>query len=192
MEDQPGLRERKRQETRQRIIDAGLRLFSTKGFVATTLDAIAAEAGISRRTVFNYFSSKDDILLSVQTGLGAELIAALEPIDPSAGPFTAMRAAMERAVGRYSLEELIAIDRMMRSSEAVQSRKQASYLHDEGLIATALARHFPDASEISLRLVAMLSIGIARLALDAWYREGSMRTLAAVLAETLDAMDGLT
>ncbi|MGE0394761.1 MAG: TetR/AcrR family transcriptional regulator, partial [Vicinamibacterales bacterium] len=57
-----GLRERKHRETRRRIADAGLRLFLDRGYDGTTVDAIAAEAGISRRTFFSYFKSKDEIL----------------------------------------------------------------------------------------------------------------------------------
>lgn len=83
-----GLRERKRRETRQRISDAGLRLFGRQGFDATTVDAIAAEAGISRRTFFHYFNSKDDILLSLQTGLGERLVSELER-QPEQGPLQA-------------------------------------------------------------------------------------------------------
>ncbi len=60
-----GVRERKRRETLQRITDAGIRLFVEKGYEATTLDEIAAAAGISRRTFFYYFKSKDEILLSL-------------------------------------------------------------------------------------------------------------------------------
>ncbi|WP_167350122.1 TetR/AcrR family transcriptional regulator [Bradyrhizobium viridifuturi] len=59
-----GLRERNRRQTLQRIADAGMELFLANGFEATTLDEIAAAAGISRRTFFYYFKSKDDILLA--------------------------------------------------------------------------------------------------------------------------------
>jgi len=66
------LRDRKRCETRQRIVDTGRRLFSEKGFEATTLDAIALEAGISRRTFFSYFTSKEDVLLDTcRSAVGA-------------------------------------------------------------------------------------------------------------------------
>src|ERR1700679_2624901 len=59
-----GLRVRKRRETRQRIAEAGLRLFLEHGFEGVTLDAVAAAADISRRTFFHYFDSKEDILLA--------------------------------------------------------------------------------------------------------------------------------
>jgi AcrR family transcriptional regulator len=87
MADRPGLRERKRQETLERITAAGLKLFAAQGYEATTLDAIAAEAGISRRTFFHYFKSKDDILISMQSGLGKQLAAELARRKPGPGAF---------------------------------------------------------------------------------------------------------
>ncbi len=66
-----GVRERKRRETRQRIAETALRLFLANGYENTSLDTIAAEAGISRRTFFSYFKSKEDILFVWQSGGGA-------------------------------------------------------------------------------------------------------------------------
>ncbi len=63
-----GLRERKRRETLHRIAEQGLKLFLSNGYEATTLDAIAEAAGISRRTFFYYFKSKEEILLAWQDG----------------------------------------------------------------------------------------------------------------------------
>jgi AcrR family transcriptional regulator len=184
-----GLRERKRQETRQRITEAGLRLFGANGYEATTLDAIAAEAGISRRTFFHYFKSKDEILLSLQIGLGETLIAALTEENPTdRRPWPAVRKAMRRAVAPYASEDLIVIDRLMRSSEAVQARKQATYAQDEALLFAWLRDRWPLESETALRLVAATAIGISRLALDSWSREGGTRTLTAVLDEVLETV----
>jgi AcrR family transcriptional regulator len=65
---EPGLRERKRADTRFRIEQAALKLVLERGLDATTIDAVAAAAGISQRTFFNYFESKEAALLGL-TGL---------------------------------------------------------------------------------------------------------------------------
>ena len=61
-----GLRERKRLETLRRIAETGLKLFIAHGYEGTTLEAIAEAAGISRRTFFYYFKSKEEVLLAWQ------------------------------------------------------------------------------------------------------------------------------
>lgn len=60
-----GLRERQKQARRQVIADAALNLFKSQGFVATTLEQIANQAGVSAPTVVNYFGGKQEILLTL-------------------------------------------------------------------------------------------------------------------------------
>ena len=59
-----GLREAKKLATRQQIADVAMRLFATHGFDAVTVAEVAAEAGVSQKTVFNYFPTKEDLFYS--------------------------------------------------------------------------------------------------------------------------------
>ena len=61
--DQLSLRERNRQRTRQRILSAAFELFKSAGYHQTTIDDIAQKSEVSRRTLFNYFPSKEALLL---------------------------------------------------------------------------------------------------------------------------------
>ena len=185
-----GLRERKRRETLKRITDAGMCLFIEKGYEATTLDDIAAEAGISRRTFFYYFKSKDDILLSLQSGMGDMIVDALQHAPRDRRPLDAIRDAIVKVCAAVPADDMIAIDRLMRSSEAVQARKQASYIQHERALFAALRERWPEPErETGLRLVAMLAIGATRLASDALSREGGKRPLTELLHEAFDALE---
>ena len=64
--DGPGLRQRKLQETRERLTRAAMALFLERGFEAATIDDIAAAADVSRRSFFHYFASKEDVVAAWQ------------------------------------------------------------------------------------------------------------------------------
>lgn len=185
-----GLRERKRRETLRRITDAGITLFIKKGYEATTLDEIAAEAGISRRTFFYYLKSKDDILLSLQNSMGDRIVAALrdEPLDKR--PLHAIRDAVLKVCAPIPAGDLISIDRLMRSNDAVQARKQASYVQHEKALFAALRERWPEPGrETGLRLAAMMAIGAMRLASDTLSSEGGKRPFEEILREVFDALE---
>ncbi|KRA97961.1 hypothetical protein ASD83_12920 [Devosia sp. Root685] len=191
-DDAGGVREKKRRETRQRIVEAGLGLFKANGYEATTLDAIAAAAGISRRTFFHYFKSKDEILISMQAGLGEQLSAAIGREPAEKCPLTALRDAMLGLVTPYAPAELLVIDKLMRSSEIVQARKQASYIRDEALVLSALREHWPGEPEPQMRLLASFAIATVRLSLDSFSREEGRRSLATLVEESFEALEQLT
>jgi len=68
-----GLRERQKEQRRASILDAALALFDANGYNATTVEQIAASAGVSAPTVFNYFGNKQEILLALlDRAAGAE------------------------------------------------------------------------------------------------------------------------
>lgn len=186
---QDGTRARKRRETHARITDAGIRLFLEKGYDATTLDEIAAEAGISRRTFFYYFKSKDEILLSLQSGMGDMIVDALRDQPSSQRPLEAVRDAVLKVCATIPADEMIAIDELMRTNPVVQARKQASMVEHERTLYTALCEKWsaPDQA-IRLRMVAMMALGAIRLATDVLHREGGKRPFTDLLAENFAAL----
>jgi AcrR family transcriptional regulator len=188
-EPQPGLRERKREETLRRIADTGVRLFMAQGFAATTVDEIAAKAGISRRTFFHYFKSKDDILVSLGGGRSGEQLAAHLAERRIAGPpLEAVRRAVLDLLTQYPRRELQAMDKLMRSSEIVQARKMASYAQDEEVLHDALCDIWPQESAPAMRVLAMMSVGAIRLSLATWAREGYARPIEDIVNEAFDAI----
>lgn len=174
------LRERKQRETRQRIAEVALRLFLTDGYESTTLDAIAAAAGISRRTFFSYFKSKDDIILFGMEADSAELIAELLKTSPDVRPLDAVQDLLVKRIAQHTTEEMTAIDNLMLSSESLLARKQAFYAKQEQALFLALREVWRQPERQSaLRMVAMVSVGALRLALQAWREQVGQRKPAA-------------
>jgi AcrR family transcriptional regulator len=92
MTEVTGLRERKRQRTREAIVDAALRLFDERGFDHTTIADIAAEADIAPRTFFGYFPSKEDVVFDEFGDSFATLKARLLDREEGETAIDAMRA----------------------------------------------------------------------------------------------------
>ena len=180
-----GVRERKRRETRQHIAETGLRLFLANGYENTTLDAIAAEAGISRRTFFAYFKSKEDILFVWQHEGWSAVWEDLRTVSPDENPLDAVCAVFLRHLARHANDEMRAIDRLLRSSETLRIRKQAAYEEYERALFAALCEVWRQPQRRpALRMVAMACIGVVRLSLDVWnQQESTNRTIADVLQE---------
>lgn len=179
-----GLRERKQRETRIRIAETGLKLFLRDGYDETTLDAIAKEAGISRRTFFSYFRSKDDLVLAWQGEAWTAMWADLSTVSADVAPVDAVRTVLLRHASRYEAEEMQAIDRVMRASETLLERKPAVYLRQEEALHQALCQVWPESERSAgLRALAMASIGAMRLAIDAWSKQSGNRSTSSFLEE---------
>ncbi len=180
-----GVRERKRQETRARIAEAALRLFLANGYEETTVEAIAADAGISRRSFFSYFQSKEEVVLVWQSGSWEGLRREILKSSPDQHPLDAIRDALIKDVSKYNADEMIALDRLMRSSPTLLARKQAGYARQEVSLFEALCEVWRQPERRpGLRLVAMAATGAIRLAIETWSAEGGKRAPEEIVRET--------
>ena len=75
--DELGLRERKKEQRRERIADTARRLFAERGFEGVTVAEVAREANVSEGTVFNYFPTKEDLFYSGMESFEAALVDAV-------------------------------------------------------------------------------------------------------------------
>src|SRR3954453_22851663 len=86
-----GLRERKKQQTREQIARVAMKLFLKRGFDAVTVAEIADAAGVSEKTVFNYFPTKEDIFFDEVPARQAALVAAVRERPPGTSMLAALR-----------------------------------------------------------------------------------------------------
>ena len=136
MLDQPGLRERKKQRTRELIAETARRLFAERGFDRVTVAEIAREADVAEKTVYNYFPSKEDLFYHRLEAFEEELIAAIRDRAPGESVLAAFGrfllaprgvfARLDPADARDALAELRAVTRVITGSPALLARERRS------------------------------------------------------------------
>ena len=185
------LRERRRRLTLDRIAEIGLKLFIENGYESTTLDAIAAASGISRRTFFYYLKSKEDVLMAHESG---NFPLALRPTflkqSPKQSPIDAARKTFLALASMYETRESIITDRIVRSIDTLRLRKEALLVQMEEVLAEAMYELWPDRSRRpALRLDAMMAIGTLRFARENWRKDDAARPLTHYIDEAFDLLD---
>jgi AcrR family transcriptional regulator len=124
-----GLRERKKQRTRELIAASALELFSARGYHTTTVAEIAAAADVSERTIFGYFASKEDILFSDHLALERDLAQALEERASGVSALDTLREFVVENVSRLDEQarirwEIVSHDELLLSH---QRMRQAAF-----------------------------------------------------------------
>ncbi|WP_409410494.1 TetR/AcrR family transcriptional regulator [Bradyrhizobium sp. AUGA SZCCT0160] len=185
----PGLRARKRQQTRERLTRAAMMLFLERGFDATTLDDIAAAADVSRRSFFHYFASKEDVVFAWQEEIMTALIAAVAARPAGENMLTAAENAIAAMVRQLDPSEAIAMARLKRDNPALQARNQVKYEMLERTLADALGKRAGHKTErLQARLVAMITTGAMRIGDELWTAEGAREKPEAMVKRMFAAM----
>jgi AcrR family transcriptional regulator len=104
MNAEPGLRERKKQQTRQLIADTARRLFAERGFERVTVAEVARAADVAEKTVFNYFPTKEDLFYSRLEAFEDELLEAIRAREPGETILAAFRAFLLQPRGVFDLK----------------------------------------------------------------------------------------
>ncbi|MFD4023864.1 TetR family transcriptional regulator [Streptomyces sp. NPDC058576] len=197
--------QRKRQLVSDELTEAALQLMAQEGFDAVTVDAIAAAAGVSKRTFFRYFASKEDVVVQFLADMGAGMHDELAARPAAERPSTALRHAVWVAMAacadgvEHSGRALRVVQLILRTP-ALRARfleHQAQWRDD---LAAETARRLGLAPEADL--YPRLAAGAALVAFDTVLRRWSDSDGAddpaaltdrafAVLAPALDADQGL-
>src|SRR4051795_7280322 len=100
----PGLRARKKEQTRRLIADTARRLFAERGFDAVTVAEVARAADVAEKTVFNYFATKEDLFYSGMEAFEDRLLGAIRDRAPGESVIAAFRAFVLAPQGVFAMQ----------------------------------------------------------------------------------------
>lgn len=160
-----GLRERKKRQTRQAILDVAAELFEARGYDQVTVAEIADSANVSVKTLFTYFRSKEDLAFAGEDRLLDQLEAAIRSRPDGTSAVAAVAGTLSALVASEP-EELDGLERYHRlvgTSEALQSRLRRMWAFYEDALTAVLAQETdgPDSGPRA-RLTAVMLVGLVR------------------------------
>jgi len=140
-----GLRERKKQRTRQLLSETARRLFSKRGFEQVSIAEIAREADVSEQTVFNYFATKEDLVFSGLETFEGQLLAAVrerprgQTVIAAFSEFILEPRGFLAADDDVAARDLVAVTRMIAASPALLAREQQIFARYTDALARLIA-----------------------------------------------------
>jgi AcrR family transcriptional regulator len=168
-----GLRERKKQQTRELIAETARRLFGERGFEAVTVAEIARAADVSTQTVFNYFPTKEDLVYWRLESFEEELLGTIRDRAPGEsalaafGRFVRAPRGMLASYEPETRERLAALTRMIVSSPSLLAREQQIFAgYTDSLAALIAAEQRADPSDLRPWIAANAMIGAHRALVD--------------------------
>jgi len=178
MSQELGLRERKKQRTRELIEATARQLFIERGFEAVPVAEIARAAEVSEATVFNYFPTKEDLLYSRLEAFEQDLLSSIRERDRGEAVLGAFARFVREPRGLLAardpeqVEHLAAITRVITKSPALLARERQIYSkYTDSLAALLATESRAPADEISPWVVARSLIGLHQAVVDFSRRE---------------------
>jgi AcrR family transcriptional regulator len=157
-----GLRESKKQQTRQQIADRAMQLFATRGFDHVTVAEVAAAANVSEKTVFNYFPTKEDLFYDEVPQREAALLAAVRGLDSGESILAALRRLQAADCPRLCSPGFATFARIIEESPALQA-KELEVMARFVLVLTDAIQAELGVDERDARIAAGLLVSVHRL-----------------------------
>ncbi|MET9676554.1 TetR family transcriptional regulator [Streptomyces sp. NPDC006482] len=196
----PGLRERKKQRTRDTLIRVALELFTAQGYERTTVDEIVDAVEVSQRTFFRYFASKEEVAFAVQHMVEELFVTALGQRPPGEGPFDALRHAVLSAWDHAgeAVTEVVPIELYLRTFRMIESTPAllAAHLRRSAETEETIARTIAEREGLDVdadprpRIAVAAFSGVMRVTGQMWGR-GTDQSLEAIRALTEQYLDHL-
>jgi AcrR family transcriptional regulator len=166
-----GLRQRKKEQTRQAIADAARRLFDRRGFENVTVAEVARAADVSEGTVFNYFPTKEDLYYSQMESFEAALVDAVRERPVGDSVLAAFRRFVLERSARLATEEaadvIATAARVVAASPALQAREREIVAEYTLALASVIAEQTgARAGDVEPVVVASALMGAQRALVD--------------------------
>ncbi|MFJ5259507.1 TetR/AcrR family transcriptional regulator [Streptomyces sp. NPDC088387] len=196
----PGLRERKKQRTRDELLRAAFELFVSQGYEATTVDAITETVGVSQRTFFRYFAGKEEAALAVQVLTEEHFFEAVRARPAHEPPLEAMRLAVLEGWDTISeaIQSAVSIEQYLRMYRVIESTPVllAAYLRraaetEERFVRLIAEREGLDADTDPRPRVAVALFGGVMRAIERMWGTGEDHSVEAMHALTARYLDQL-
>jgi AcrR family transcriptional regulator len=183
-----GLREQKKRDTRSRLCAAALSLFATRGYDETSMEEIAARAGVSRRTCFRYFPSKEALAFPHREERLARFKALMEQGPRGETGFEAVKRACLAMAGAFMAErdEMVVLEKLIRSHPTLRARERENDRDWEHVIVATLSR---ETDARSARLIAGAAMGLIRAGFELWLESDGKLNLIEIAQKSFVLMD---
>jgi AcrR family transcriptional regulator len=186
MVTEPTLQERKQELVRAELEAAAWELFGKKGYEDTTVAEIAAAAGVSRRTFFRYFASKEDVLTATSDEFAEAMLAAMSERPRGEAPLVAIERALVPVLESHlaKTRKSRTIIRLLRESRSLRRAMLERHALMEERLAVLLAdrMHVDPAEDSSPALLAFVARALVDTAYNVWYDQGR-KDIEALVAE---------
>jgi AcrR family transcriptional regulator len=170
-----GLRELKKEQTRQLIADTAFRLFADRGFEKVSVAEIARDAQVAEATVFNYFPSKEDLFYSRLEAFGSRLteeVSARAPGEPAIAAFRRALLAENGLLAQVeagdpeALARLRTVSRVIDASPALRAREQQAIARNASAPALLAAETGAGGDDLRPQVAANALLGLHRALID--------------------------
>lgn len=192
----PPLRERKKQRTRQALIDAALDLFSSRGFGGVTLDELCDEVEVSKRTFFRYFGGKEEVATAPLEDMWRAFLEELETVAPDGRPLlelmeTTLLAALERVADEAWAGRALLSYRLIQSNSSMNAHSLHFCESTMRSVLEVLHRRLDLPDDARPRLAGDMLVAAWHYALDVWVATaGDRQELAAGVHDAIAALPG--
>ncbi|GAA2745954.1 TetR/AcrR family transcriptional regulator [Kitasatospora cinereorecta] len=181
--------DRSRQLAVEAILDTAIRLFAEQGYEQTTIAQIAREAGISQRSLFRYFGTKEDLVCGDQEALGELLKQTVEQQPAAVSAWDALRTGFEVILtANHAPDRVLELSRLIFRTPSLRARYIEKRLRWQADLVPVVQARLGSGPDVQARAVIATVFACVDTATELWAEQDGRPDLAALYDECLDAV----